>query len=193
MGTLAHGHVTGKITKTVLAYSETMVGKERTAVLARRVADQMKIDVAILTDAEARFHMDIAEALYPVVVEELRDLAAIEKAGVFSHNLNAVGIFVFGMVKLLGGIKVVYEKIADINPRFANTGVLACTKVTSTSAVLEFEMYKDLRCSKLGCDYRKGVFTSIPLTFGRKQPASLKHPQCQATGASKEVYELAWD
>ena len=63
----------------------------------------------------------------------------------------------------------------------------------STSAVLEFEMYKDLRCTKLGCDYRKGVFTSIPLTFGRKQPASLKHPQCQATGASKEVYELAWD
>lgn len=191
--TLPHGHVTGKITKTVLAYSESVVGVARTNALAERVAKQSNVDVAILREAEARFHMDVAEALYPLVVEELRDLQAIEKAGIFSANMNAVGIFVFGMVKLMGGIKFVYEKVADINPRFANTGLLKCTKVTSTSACLEFEMYKDLRCTKLGCDYRKGVFASVPLTFGKTKPAALKHPMCQAQGAAREVYELSWD
>src|SRR5690349_11581710 len=99
MPTLPHGHVTGKITKTVLAYSETVIGKERTALLAKRVAERMKVDVGILTEAESQFHMDVAEALYPLLVEELKDTDAMIKAGLFSANMNAVGIFVFGMVK----------------------------------------------------------------------------------------------
>jgi hypothetical protein len=192
MATLPHGWVTGKITKTVLSYTETQVGKERAQRLALRIAQLHKLDAGILFDAESKMHMDVPEALYPLVCEELKDVDAIVKAGAWSNRMEAVGIFVYGMVKMLGGVKFVYQKVVDIAPRFANTGTMSCRDVTSSSAVLEFEMYKDLTCTKLGCDYRRGLFASVPLAFGGKGPAALTHPHCQAKGAQKEVYELKW-
>jgi hypothetical protein len=190
--TLPHGFVTGKITKTVLAYLEAQAGPRRRDNIVDELVKRTNCDRAALTEAESKMHMDVCEALYPLVCDELRDPDAIYKAGLFSANMQAVGMFVFGMVKLLGGIPLVYRKAADIAPRFANTGVMTCADVTANRAIMEFFMFPGLNCTKLGCDYRKGLLAACPLSFGKKVPATIEHPHCQAKGAEKDVYVVSW-
>ena len=192
MATLPHGFVTGKIPKTVLAYTEKIAGKARRDAVVDRLVAATACDRNALFEAESRMHMDVCEALYPLVVKDLGDPDAIYKAGLHSTNMESVGVFIFGAVKLMGGIPLVYKKSADIAPRFANTGVMTCRDVKDAAAILEFEMYPDLNCTTLGCDYRRGLLAALPITFGKPQPARIRHTQCQARGAPRDVYELSW-
>ena len=192
MPTLPHGFVTGKIPKTVLAYLEKNAGKARRDAIIDELVKQTGCDRSALSESESRMHMDVVEALYPLVVRELGDAEAIYKAGLYSTNMESVGVFLFGAVKLLGGIPLVYRKSAELAPRFANTGTMTCVNAGDQQAVLEFEMFKDLKCTKLGCDYRKGLLCALPITFGKSAPAKLRHTQCQALGAARDVYELSW-
>lgn len=116
----------------------------------------------------------------------------IYEAGLFSANMQAVGIFLFGVVRLMGGTRFVYQKTADLTPRFANTGTMRCVDVGENSATIEFEMYKDLRCTVAGFDYRRGLLATAPLPFGAKRHADVEVLGCQARGDPRDVFRCRW-
>lgn len=190
--TLAHGQVTGTIAKTVLAYCDSCVGLERTNAVVGDVATKHGLTVGQLREADTVMSYLVVEDLYPVVIRELQDPEAIFQAGMFSANMQAIGVFLFGVVRLLGGTKFVYQKTADLTPRFANTGTMRCLEAADGRAVLEFEMYKDLRCTEAGFDYRRGLMASTPLPFGANRPADVTILGCQARGDPKDVFLCEW-
>lgn len=189
---LTHGQVRGTIPKTVLAWCDTVIGVDKTNALAARAAQRHDVDVAALRDSESAMSYLVVEDLYPLVIDATGDREAIYKAGLFSGNMQAVGIFLFGVVRLMGGTRFVYQKTADLTPRFANTGTMRCVDVTEQSATIEFEMYKDLRCTVPGFDYRRGLLATAPLPFGAKRHADVEVLGCQARGAPKDVFRCRW-
>lgn len=189
---LAHGQVRGTIAKTVLAYTDTCIGVANTNALAAPVAQNHGFTVEQLRDAEAMMTYLVVEDLYPQVMKALDDDQAIYKAGLFSANMQAIGVFLFGVVRLLGGTRFVYQKTADLAPRFANTGVMTCHDVTERSALVSFKMHADLRCTMPGFDYRRGLLASTPLPFGSKRPADVIVLECQAQGDAQDMFRCEW-
>lgn len=189
---LTHGQVRGTIPKTVLAWCDTAVGMDRTNALAAPVAKKHGLTVDDLRNSEGAMSYLVVEDLYPPVIEASGDKDAIYKAGLFSANMQAIGIFVFGVVRLMGGTRFVYQKTADLTPRFANTGVMRCVDTTDNSATMEFEMYPDLRCTVAGFDYRRGLLATAPLPFGSKRPADVEVLACQARGDKKDAFRCRW-
>jgi hypothetical protein len=189
---LAHGDVRGTISKTVLSWCDSAIGTAKTNALAAPIAQKHGFEVEALREAETVMTYLVVEDLYPKIIDATGDKDAIYKAGLFSANMQAIGIFLFGVVRLMGGTRFVYQKTADLAPRFANTGVMRCVDVTEHSAILEFEMYKDLRCSVAGFDYRRGLLASTPLPFGAKRPADVEVMGCQAHGDPKDVFRCHW-
>ena len=189
---LAHGDVRGTIPKTVLSWCDSVIGAKKTDALALPVAQKHGLEVAALREAESVMSYLVVEDLYPKIIEATDDKDAIYRAGLFSANMQALGIFLFGVVRLMGGTRFVYQKTAELAPRFANTGVMRCVDVTDHSAVLEFEMYKDLRCTVPGFDYRRGLLAATPLPFGAKRPADVEVLGCQAKGDPKDIFRCHW-
>jgi hypothetical protein len=190
--TLTHGQVRGTIPKTVLAWADTVLGAARTNDLVAPIAKQHAFTVEQLRESESVMSYVVVEDLYPVIISATRDPDAIYKAGLFSSNLQAIGMFLFGVVRLMGGTRFVYQKTADLAPRFANTGVMRCLETTDNSAILDFEMYPDLRCTMAGFDYRRGLLASTPLPFGAKRPADVTVLGCQAKGDKKDLFRCTW-
>jgi hypothetical protein len=188
---LEHGQVRGTIAKTMLAYCDSIIGAVRTDALVAPVIKKYSLKSDDLRTAESAFSYLVVEDIYPLVVNELRDRDAIYQAGMFSSNMQAIGVFLFGVVKIMGGTRFVYQKTADLTPRFANTGVMTCKDVTDHSAVIEFKMFPDLRCTELGCDYRRGLLAATPKTFGG-QAAQVTLLSSQARGADRDVYRCEW-
>lgn len=188
---LAHGHVRGTISKTVLAYCDAKIGTARTDQLAAEVAIAHKITVEQMRSAEAGFSYLVVEDLYPLVVQATHNRDAIYEAGLYSPNMQAIGVFLFGVVRLLGGTKFVYQKTADLTPRFANTGTMRCLEVTDTSALMEFAMFPDLRATQYGFDYRRGLMASTPVAFG-KGVARVAVLECQASGDKRDLFRCEW-
>lgn len=188
---LTHGQVRGTISKTVLAYADSVIGVVRTNELVAPLVKKYGVSVDDLRSSESAFTYEVVEDLYPLVVDELRDRDAIYHAGMFSSNMQAIGVFLFGIVKIMGGPRFVYQKTADLTPRFANTGVMVCKDVTDKSALVEFQMFPDLRCTEFGFDYRRGLLAATPKSFGG-QAARITILGCQARGAAKDVFRCEW-
>jgi hypothetical protein len=189
---LARGDVRGTISKTVLAWTDTVLGQRRTDEIAREVGARHKVSLEDMRSSESAMSYLVVEDLYPKVIAATGDKDAIYKAGVFSSNMQAIGVFIFGVVKILGGTRFVYQKTAELAPRFANTGIMTCTHVTERSAILEFEMFPELNCTLAGFDYRRGLFASTPMAFGAKTPAKVTVLGCQAKGDKKDVFKCEW-
>jgi len=189
---LAHGQIRGTIPKTVLAWADTVIGAAKVDALAAPVAKKHNVPETTMREAESVMSYVVVEDLYPIIISATGDNEAIYKAGLFSANMQAIGVFLFGVVRLMGGTRFVYQKTADLAPRFANTGVMRCVDVTEHSAVLEFEMYKDLICTVPGFDYRRGLLASTPLSFGAKRPAHVTVLSCQAKGDAKDAFRCEW-
>jgi hypothetical protein len=189
---LAHGQIRGTIPKTVLAWCDTVIGVDQTNAIAAAVAKKHDVDPATLRDSELAMSYLVVEDLYPPVIAATGDRDAIYKAGLFSANMQAVGIFLFGVVRLMGGTRFVYQKTADLTPRFANTGTMRCVDVGENTATIEFEMYRDLRCTVAGFDYRRGLLATAPLPFGAKRHADVEVLGCQARGDPKDVFRCRW-
>jgi hypothetical protein len=189
---LLHGQITGTIPKTVLAWSDTVIGAERTNAVAARVAARHRLEVSALRTAESVMSYLVVEDLYQPIIDATGDRDAIHKAGLFSANLQAVGMFVFGFARLLGGTKFVYQRTGDLAPRFANTGTMRCVKADDHSALLEFQMFPDLICSAAGFDYRRGLLATTPMHFGAARPADIEILGCQARGDAKDVFLCRW-
>lgn len=189
---LAHGQVRGTISKTVLAYADSCIGAARVNELAAPVAAKHGFEVAQLREAETAMTYLVVEDLYPRIIKALDDDQAIYKAGMYSSNMQAIGVFLFGVVRLLGGTRFVYQKTAELAPRFANTGVMTCRDATDNSAILSFQMFPDLRCTVPGFDYRRGLLASAPMPFGAKRHAVVTALECQALGDKQDVYQCEW-
>lgn len=189
---LAHGHIKGTITKTVLAYVDSCVGAQRTNALALPIAEKHGISVEKLREADSEMTYLVVEDLYGPIIKLLDDNDAIYRAGLFSANMQAIGVFLFGVVRLMGGTRFVYQKTADLAPRFANTGVMTCHDVTEHSALISFKMHDGLRCTVPGFDYRRGLLASTPLPFGAKRPADVNVLECQAQGDKQDMFRCEW-
>jgi hypothetical protein len=189
---LAHGQVRGTIPKTVLAWADSLLGDARTNALAAPVAKKHGVPVSALREPDSVMSYLVVEDLYPLVIAATGDTDAIYKAGLYSANMQAIGVFLFGVVRLLGGTRFVYQKTAELAPRFANTGVMRCVDISDHAAVIEFEMYADLVCSVAGFDYRRGLLASTPLPFGAKRPANVTVLGCQARGDKRDAFRCEW-
>ncbi len=188
---LAHGQVRGTISKTVLAWADTVLGAAATDALALPVAHKHGVTPASLREADSVMTYLVVEDLYPKIIDATGDRNAIYKAGLFSANMQSLGVFLFGVVRMLGGTRVIYQKTADLTPRFANTGTMRCVDVTDRSAVMEFEMYGDLTCTVSGFDYRRGLMASTPLLFDKRE-ANVTVLSCQAEGDKKDAFRCEW-
>ena len=189
---LTHGQVRGTISKTVLAYADNCVGAARTNAIALPVAEKHGIALEQLREADSAMSYLVVEDLYGPIMKGLADDDAIYKAGLFSSNMQAIGVFLFGVVRLLGGTRFVYQKTADLAPRFANTGVMTCHDVTDHSALMSFQMHADLRCTMPGFEYRRGLLASAPMPFGVRRPADVTVLECQAQGDKRDMFRCEW-
>ena len=189
---LTHGQVRGTISKTVLAYADSCIGVGRTNIIAEPVAHRHGLTIEHLRDADMAMTYLVVEDLYGPIIKGLGDDDALYKAGLFSSNMQAIGVFLFGVVRLLGGTRFVYQKTAELAPRFANTGVMTCNDLTDRSAHVSFKMHADLRCTLAGFDYRRGLLASTPLPFGAKRPADVIVLGCQAQGDEQDMFRCEW-
>jgi hypothetical protein len=189
---LTHGQVRGTISKTVLAYADSCIGAAKVNEFAAPVAAKHGLALTQLREAETAMTYLVVEELYPRIITALDDEQAIYKAGMYSSNMQAIGVFLFGVVRLLGGTRFVYQKTAELAPRFANTGTMTCRDATDSSAILSFQMFPDLRCTIAGFDYRRGLLASAPIPFGGKRHAVVTALECQALGDKQDVYQCEW-
>jgi hypothetical protein len=189
---LPHGYIRGTITKTVLAYCEAQVGTSVAEQMAAKLAAQHRVTIEELRSSESSMSHLVVEDLYLLAVDATGDADAVYKAGLFSPHMHAIGVFLFGVVKMMGGPRFVYQRCADLMPRFANTGVMTCKEVTQRSALVEFQMYADLPCTLLGFDYRRGVLASVPGFFGQGQFAHIVVQSCQAKGDAVDTFRCRW-